>query len=81
MLAPGDFDLATSGWFYGIWICLFLIILILVLLLVAKKYTDRNWEEKGSTSFPLVAAVLCVELFILLKYLQCDQPIIFTLLK
>jgi len=47
--APGDFDLSRAGWFYGIWICLLLILLILILLIVAKKYTDKNWEEKGTT--------------------------------
>jgi len=56
--APGDFDLATSGWFYGIWICLFLIIIIVVLLIVAKKYTDKNWEDSGSFSLSLVATNL-----------------------
>jgi len=49
--APGDFHLATSGWFYGIWICLLLILIILILLIVAKKYTDKNWEEKGIVLF------------------------------
>lgn len=55
MSAPGDFDLATSGWFYGIWICLFLILVILILLIVAKKYTDKNWEEKGYSLFHLLS--------------------------
>lgn len=45
-VAPGDFHLPTAGWFYGIWICLFLILVILIVLIVAKKYTDKNWEEK-----------------------------------
>jgi uncharacterized protein YneF (UPF0154 family) len=45
-VAPGNFDISVSGWFYGIWISLFLIIVLLVLLFVAKKFTDKNWEEK-----------------------------------
>jgi uncharacterized protein YneF (UPF0154 family) len=44
--APGNFYLAESGWFWGIWISLFLIIVLLILLFVAKKYTDKDWEEK-----------------------------------
>jgi len=56
--APGDFDLATSGWFYGIWLCLFFILLIVVLLLVAKKYTDKNWEEKGCRSFVVLLLMI-----------------------
>jgi len=47
VVAPGDFHLATSGWFYGIFIALFLIIVGLLALMVLKKYTDRNWQEKG----------------------------------
>jgi len=57
--APGDFDLATAGWFYGIWICLFLILLILILLIFAKKYTDKNWEEKGT----VCCTISCVFMF------------------
>ena len=45
--APGDFDLKVSGWFYGIWISLFLIIVGLILLIILKGYTDKSWEEKG----------------------------------
>ena len=73
MTAPGDFHLPTAGWFYGIWICLFLILVILIVLIVAKKYTDKNWEEKGSISFLPVAACLYLNfyvLFMLLKYLS-----------
>jgi len=45
-VAPGDFHLATSAWFYGIFICLLLIVLGLIALMMTKKYTDANWEEK-----------------------------------
>lgn len=45
-VAPGDFHLATSGWFYGIFIALFLIIVGLIGLMMLKKYTDRNWQLK-----------------------------------
>jgi len=59
-IAPGDFDLSTSGWFYGIWISLFLILVILILLIVAKKYTDKNWQEKGTNDTLSVTAVLLI---------------------
>ena len=42
---PSNFRLATSGWFYGIFICLLLIILGLIALMLAKRQTDRSWEE------------------------------------
>jgi hypothetical protein len=44
-ITPGNFHLATSAWFYGIFICLLLIILGLIALMLAKKHTDASWEE------------------------------------
>jgi len=60
--APGAFDLAASGWFYGIWICLLLILIILILILVGKKYTDKNWEEKGHHFFSLHNSTVMLKL-------------------
>jgi len=45
-VAPGSFRLGTSAWFYGIFICLLIIILALIGLMFAKKYTDKDWEER-----------------------------------
>ena len=46
-IAPGAFHLATAGWFWGIWVSLFLVLCIIIGLIIAKKYTDKTWEEKG----------------------------------
>ena len=47
--APGRYDLKVSGWFYGIWLSLFLILVLLVLFLIFKKTTDKWWQQKGLT--------------------------------
>lgn len=45
-IAPGRMNLGFSGWFYGIWVCLLIIILALVLFYFLKKNRDVYWEKK-----------------------------------
>ena len=44
---PGRIKLSTSGWFYGIFIALLLIILFVGLFIWAKRVRDDYWERKG----------------------------------
>ena len=39
--------LATSGWFYGIFVSLLLIIIFLALFIWLKRMRDNYWERKG----------------------------------
>ena len=50
-LAPGRFKLSTTGWFWGIWVSLLLIILLLVLFIFLKRVRDEYWELKGRFLF------------------------------
>jgi len=52
--------MATSGWCCSVWIYLFLVLVISVLLIVTKKHTDRDLEQKGCFFVVLLAACLCV---------------------
>ena len=44
---PGRIKLSTSGWFYGIFIALLLIILFVGLFIWLKRIRDDYWERKG----------------------------------
>jgi len=45
-VAPGGYHLAVSGWFYGIWMTLLIIILLLVAFIFAKMKRDKWWQRK-----------------------------------
>lgn len=47
-VAPGNYDLKASFWFYGIFLSFLLIILLLVGFIIFKKTTDKWWEQKES---------------------------------
>ncbi len=44
--------LATAGWFYGIFVSLLLIILLLALFIFLKRLRDDYWERKGTSASP-----------------------------
>ena len=45
--APGEVALGAAGWFYGIFIALLLLILIIALFLWGKRQRDNWWATKG----------------------------------
>lgn len=45
-IAPGHFELGSSMWFYGIFIALFLLVMLVVAFYMLKKVTDSRWERK-----------------------------------
>ena len=45
--APGEVALAAAGWFYGIFIALLIIILVIAVFLWGKTQRDKWWERHG----------------------------------
>ncbi len=48
--APGEVALGAAGWFYGIFVALLLLILVIALFLWGKRQRDKWWAKQGQST-------------------------------
>ena len=58
--APGEVALGAAGWFYGIFIALLLLILIIALFLWGKRQRDNWWATKGEVLADNIYDIKCL---------------------